>query len=66
MNAAAMLVQAREENGLSQHEAAKVVGCSQSSLSRWESGARDPGIGRLTEVLGSLGFRLNVELEADA
>ena len=50
-----LLLEAREESGLTQADVAKRLGVSQQTVSRWESGAsrpRRPSLAKLADLLG--------------
>ena len=45
------LKQARKEKGLSQEELANLIGLKVGTVSKYEQGARTPGIFKLVEIL---------------
>ena len=50
-----LLLEAREESGLTQADVAKRMGVRQQTVSRWESGAshpRRPNLAKLADLLG--------------
>ena len=52
-----LLLEAREESGLTQADVAKRLGVSQQTVSRWESGAsrpRRPSLAKLADLLGGV------------
>ena len=44
------LREAREKRGFSQEGAAEALGTTQSTMSKWERNAQDPGTGKLAEM----------------
>ena len=61
--AAALVILAREEAGLSQRALAERAGVSQSEVARIESGRREPSIPTLQRVLAGAGVELRFRLE---
>ena len=49
--------QKRIERGLSQGEAAKLIGISQAAYCRYENGHRDPGLKMVKEIAKVLKFK---------
>jgi len=52
----------RMERGLTQRQLAELVGTRQSSISRLESGSRDPSLSFLRRIADALGARVEVRL----
>jgi transcriptional regulator with XRE-family HTH domain len=52
----------RQELGLSQHELARLVGTTQSSIARLERGGRPPRIDTLLRIADALQCHLRVQL----
>lgn len=59
------ILQARLARGLSQVELARLVGTSNSAISRLESGTHRPSISTLERVAAALDVRLVIGLEAN-
>jgi len=55
----------RMKRGLTQAELARLVGTRQSSISRLESGKREPSLSFLRRVVEALGGRLEVAIVAE-
>jgi transcriptional regulator with XRE-family HTH domain len=53
------LKEAREELGLSQGQAADLIGSTQRSLTRWENAGCDPGFATVAELARELGVSLD-------
>jgi transcriptional regulator with XRE-family HTH domain len=60
--AGALLVLAREDQGLTQRELAERAGVSQSEIARIESGQREPSIPTLQRLLAGAGLELRLRL----
>lgn len=60
---AMLLVKARKAAGFTQQELATMAGTTQSYIAKLESGAANPTIGRIAELLALMGFRLTPTLE---
>jgi transcriptional regulator with XRE-family HTH domain len=58
--AAVLLREARLRAGLTQAELGRRSGRPQSTIARWESGAVDPGLETLVEVVRACGLELTV------
>jgi uncharacterized protein len=54
---------ARQRAGLSQSELARRAGVTQSVISAYENGKREPGMGMLAKLVEATGHRLRVEAE---
>ncbi len=65
MDVAHELVAARTSSGLSQRELARQAGTSQSTLSAYESGRKQPSAVTLDRLLTACGSRLTVELATE-
>lgn len=65
MLSADLLRNARLRAGLTQRELAKRAGRPQSSIARWESGAMQPRLETLLELLRACGFDLWYQLVND-
>lgn len=66
MNAAKIIRDARRRAGLTQRLLARRARTSHSTLAAYESGAKVPTLATLERIVGAAGFRLEVELVADA
>jgi transcriptional regulator with XRE-family HTH domain len=55
---AMLLVKARKAVGVTQQELAAMAGTTQSYVAKLESGEANPTIGKISELLALLGFRL--------
>ncbi len=53
-----VLVVARRRAGLTQRQLASRLGCPQSTIGRWETGAREPSFTEVTKALSACGFEL--------
>ncbi|MGI8902297.1 MAG: helix-turn-helix domain-containing protein [Solirubrobacteraceae bacterium] len=53
-----VLVVARRRAGLTQRQLASRMGCPQSTIGRWETGAREPRFADVSKALGACGFEL--------
>jgi len=62
MDAGQLLREARRRAGFSQRALAERAGVSQPLIARVESGATDPGFGRLLGLVRACGFDLEVHL----
>ena len=62
VTAGALLRQARNRAGLSQVDLAARAGVTQSVISAYESGQRQPSIPALTRLVGAAGFELALSL----
>lgn len=62
MSAWAVLREARARAGISQRALASRSGVAQSEIARIEGGKQEPSFQRLTQLVGSAGFELRVEL----
>jgi hypothetical protein len=62
VTAGALLRQARNRVGLSQVDLAARAGVTQSVISAYESGQRQPSIPALTRLVGAAGFELTLSL----
>ncbi|MGH3914617.1 MAG: helix-turn-helix domain-containing protein [Pseudonocardiaceae bacterium] len=62
ISAAALLREARGRAGLSQVELARQAGCTQSVVSAYESGGRQPSLPTLTRLVAATGFELDIRL----
>ena len=49
----------REQKGLTQAELGRVVGCNQSNVARWESGAQKPELTTLLKLADIFGVSLD-------
>jgi transcriptional regulator with XRE-family HTH domain len=56
---------ARRYAGLSQAQLARLVGTTQSAVSRWEGGYDEPRLSTLAAILSACGQRLVLYAEAD-
>ena len=65
MLSADLLRSARLQAGLSQREVGKRAGRPQSSIARWESGAMQPSLETMRELLRACGFDLWYQLVND-
>lgn len=65
MNAAELIVNAREAAGISQAELARRIGVPRSVINVYEHGRREPGAGVLLQILAATGNQLRVEPRAD-
>ena len=59
MNIAKKLIRLRYEKGLTQQELADIAGVSNTSISSWESGVRDPKIKPIQKICSRFGIVLN-------
>ncbi len=57
-----LLREARLRAGLTQKELARRAGTSQSAIARWESGAVQPSLERLRELIRACGLELTFRL----
>ncbi|MDA8071717.1 MAG: helix-turn-helix domain-containing protein [Actinomycetota bacterium] len=64
--AAVLLRDARHSAGLSQVELGRRAGVSQSVVSAYESGARQPSVPMLARLVAATGFELDIELSEPA
>jgi len=64
-SAGALLREARNAAGLSQRQLAQLADTSQSAISAYEAGAREPTLPVLERMLTATGHRLGVSLVAD-
>ena len=55
-----LLREARERAGLTQKQLAERSGIAQSTISAYESGAREPGVEALRKLLDAAGFDLTL------
>ena len=55
------IIQARNEQNLTQQELADKIGIKQSNISRLESGHYNPSLGFLKKIAGGLGKELHIE-----
>ncbi len=53
-----VLVVARRRARLTQRQLASRMGCPQSTIGRWETGAREPSFADVSKALGACGFEL--------
>lgn len=60
--AAALLILARQQAGLSQRDLAERAGVSQSDIARIESGRREPSIPTIQRILAGAGLELRLRL----
>ncbi|CAH6850084.1 hypothetical protein VCHA50P417_20459 [Vibrio chagasii] len=51
-------------DGVSQYEAAKIIGCKQSEISNYVAGKRRPGVTKLVEFASFLGLPIEVVVES--
>lgn len=66
IDAAALVLEARERSGLSQRALARRAGTSQSVVARIELGQTSPTLSTLNRLLDAAGQRVDVRLSADA
>lgn len=66
MDPAAALRRARRDAGLSQRDLARRAGTSQSTLSAYEAGSKQPSAATLSRLLEACGARLSVEPGGEA
>lgn len=64
-NAGALLREARKAAGLSQRQLAQLADTSQSAISAYEAGMREPTLPILERMLRASGHRLGLSLELD-
>ena len=57
----AQLIEARQNQNITQKELAEKIGTKQSNISRLESGSYNPSLGFLLKVAESLGKELHIE-----
>jgi len=60
---AGLLIEARTGAGLSQHQLAKKMGTSQSTVARLESGAGKPSLSTLERFAAATGMKVRVSFE---
>ena len=60
-----LILQARAAIGASQAQLADLIGTSQPTVARWESGAQLPSVRSLLRVAEATGFQLRVGLTDD-
>jgi transcriptional regulator with XRE-family HTH domain len=65
-SAGSVLREARRRAGLSQVELARRAGVTQSVVSAYESGARQPSVPTLARLVGATGFELELQLRPPA
>jgi uncharacterized protein len=63
LSAASLLKEARQRSGLSQVELARRAGVTQSVISAYESGRRQPALPTLANLIEATGLRLTVTVE---
>lgn len=64
--AAALLAEARRRAGLTQSELGRRAGVSQSVVSAYESGARQPSVPMLSRLVAATGFKLDMRLSENS
>lgn len=62
LDLASVLYHLRQEQGLTQHEAAKRAGLQQQAISRLENAATNIQLGTLQRYLGALGFNIEISV----
>ncbi len=65
LDLASMLYHVRQEQGLTQREAAERAGLKQQAISRLEQAASNIQLGTLQRYLGALGYRIEISVIDD-
>src|SRR5438477_3530769 len=63
MNAGLLLREARVRSGLSQSDLARLVGVTQSVVSEYEAGKREPALPTLAKLIAGTGHELTLGLQ---